>query len=535
MGYTPENNPYIPGDPYSYDLKWMVAEIKRALNLYDTLDAAFADLKNDFTDLYNYFVDNFPAEVHTQILAMINDGTMTQIISSLLVGDYMPSMFGAVCDGVADDSAAFTDCVNACIADGYRLRIPVGNKILVDSALSFTGLKYIQNDGQLIVPNGIELNSNSAQTGAVWHLGVIDGHIRVGGLKSSEISVIKCTWLELYADSDISAISSIAYNRFDLIYVNKLTFDSLNSGWINENTFIGGRIGELVIDGNYGHNNNHFYNNTFEGATITINRGTCNYIHNARFESIVSITFGMQTFGNYVDYSWASALIPFPRTFPSWWIDPSGKNFLTTSGVSPYMELRKTYNNTSANFENAYKTYPTGHKLHSDSSSYDMLVTNLIPIDKVIQISVDSDVQFFRCYLYCYDDTGTLITTRPADDPVRAASLGWSTDHYTFGSVNQKSTHMIVSRYTLYDGIDSGVAYVKLSITGNASVDIEYLEAKIYTSVLNTIQPFRPDTLKASTTPSGTDWEAGTVAYNTASGSSPVGWIFDGTSWTSFS
>lgn len=28
MGYTPENNPYIPGDPYSYDLKWIVTKIK---------------------------------------------------------------------------------------------------------------------------------------------------------------------------------------------------------------------------------------------------------------------------------------------------------------------------------------------------------------------------------------------------------------------------------------------------------------------------------------------------------------------------
>ena len=30
MGYTPENNPYIPGDPYSYDLAWMVEEVKKA-------------------------------------------------------------------------------------------------------------------------------------------------------------------------------------------------------------------------------------------------------------------------------------------------------------------------------------------------------------------------------------------------------------------------------------------------------------------------------------------------------------------------
>lgn len=28
MAYTPENNPYIPGDPYSYDLKWLVSKVK---------------------------------------------------------------------------------------------------------------------------------------------------------------------------------------------------------------------------------------------------------------------------------------------------------------------------------------------------------------------------------------------------------------------------------------------------------------------------------------------------------------------------
>lgn len=28
MPYSPENNPYIPGDPYSYDLKWIIQQIK---------------------------------------------------------------------------------------------------------------------------------------------------------------------------------------------------------------------------------------------------------------------------------------------------------------------------------------------------------------------------------------------------------------------------------------------------------------------------------------------------------------------------
>lgn len=38
MGYTPDNNPYIPGDPYSYDLKWQVDNIKHMQSRFAELD-----------------------------------------------------------------------------------------------------------------------------------------------------------------------------------------------------------------------------------------------------------------------------------------------------------------------------------------------------------------------------------------------------------------------------------------------------------------------------------------------------------------
>ena len=43
MAFSPENNPYIPGDPYSYDLKWLVQEVKHAIELYEPLSQNFTD------------------------------------------------------------------------------------------------------------------------------------------------------------------------------------------------------------------------------------------------------------------------------------------------------------------------------------------------------------------------------------------------------------------------------------------------------------------------------------------------------------
>lgn len=51
MAYTPENNPYIPGDPYSYDLKWVVSNIKTLISNYtgeiDELKAFIMDYINN--------------------------------------------------------------------------------------------------------------------------------------------------------------------------------------------------------------------------------------------------------------------------------------------------------------------------------------------------------------------------------------------------------------------------------------------------------------------------------------------------------
>lgn len=89
MPYTPENNPYIPGDPYSYDLKWVVSEIKHALELYVPLHDEFTELSGDFTELHDYVMNYFAQldltqEVSDKLDQMAADGSLEALLRPLV-------------------------------------------------------------------------------------------------------------------------------------------------------------------------------------------------------------------------------------------------------------------------------------------------------------------------------------------------------------------------------------------------------------------------------------------------------------------
>ena len=45
--YSPEDNPYVPGDPYSYDLKWMIRKLKEMQDQIDDLEARVEALEEE--------------------------------------------------------------------------------------------------------------------------------------------------------------------------------------------------------------------------------------------------------------------------------------------------------------------------------------------------------------------------------------------------------------------------------------------------------------------------------------------------------
>ena len=85
MSYTPENNPYIPGDPYSYDLKWIVKRIKELISAYGKIDS----LEKDFEDLKAFVLEYFENADFKQLVSdkleqMLEDGELADILLGLI-------------------------------------------------------------------------------------------------------------------------------------------------------------------------------------------------------------------------------------------------------------------------------------------------------------------------------------------------------------------------------------------------------------------------------------------------------------------
>lgn len=86
MAYTPNNNPYIPGDPYSYDLKWLVCKINQWGNEFEALNERVANLSTDFDNLKQYVEDSISDDslrdlIAAQLEEMLDNGTLAGILN----------------------------------------------------------------------------------------------------------------------------------------------------------------------------------------------------------------------------------------------------------------------------------------------------------------------------------------------------------------------------------------------------------------------------------------------------------------------
>lgn len=503
---TPYNNPYIPGDPYSYDLKWIIANIKTLSAKYENMDAIINAAVENYIDNLNIPTDYI-------------DVTYPRHGLTPVVGD-----------GVTDDTNALKDIISYCQLNNKPLYVPEFCKIFITDDVKFIDMPNvimqgtIKGDPALMV--WFAMNSVLV-TPVTWDIGNIDGPIlRIMGIKNATVRVQKATELELYADGSQTKYASMAYNNFLLGNITKLEFTDVSSGWINENVFIGGRVATFIMDGTYSHNNNIFYKLCIENTNFSIVRGHNNYFYNARLEGTNTIHFYENAIGNTIEKSWLN-YSPTTAIPGVTYTDDNGSNIviMSTAANNDYYHLFIDRNCTGFDGKYYHKT-PDG--MTSATTGGTIAATPIIPVTKGAYFRLESDSALWRIQFEVYDENKQRITTEPAVSPFFHGTVTWNSGQQRYVvSSNQASFARGIARY--FQGSDSGVAYVKITVSaGTANTPFDHL-ALLVTSpkVVYDFTGFKL-TYNQNCKNSAPNYygELGDVVMNmTPASGSPMGWI----------
>lgn len=245
-------------------------------------------------------------------------------------GSVTPEQFGAVGDGVADDAAFLTTAAAFCVSTGATLE-GKGNY----SCASSVNLRYIKTNfeaatitiahagiGVYIGGNANNPNNPTQRFGAFTRTVGSDStttpSVRCIGAKGQKVHVFRCNYFQVYADTNSTVYTtdySSAYSSFYLKYIgtieltNNAGTDGTATQWINENQFYLNRTTNVLINGTYPHNHNHFFDGTFEvTCSINLDTGYDNFFHRMRFEAgPTTITFGGTSARNTIEKTWSSS------------------------------------------------------------------------------------------------------------------------------------------------------------------------------------------------------------------------------------
>lgn len=252
-----------------------------------------------------------------------------------------PEQFGAVGDGVADDSAAFLAAIAA--AKANKQKLVAHGKYAIEQNLNFREVAVDCSDARFNLRGDAVIyiggHGNSSQNPDQSFGFVLRGAIKLDpthypnpsvicmGSKNQTIKIKYVDYIQFYQSTDPATYprdASQAYSTFDINFAVRISIDTdprfdnaetlsgagSRGQWFNENTFRLKRCLGLDMRGSYRHNCNLFDGGSFESASsyINIEVGNKNKFTNTRLEGIGRIHFGAQTEGNILERSYFGSL-----------------------------------------------------------------------------------------------------------------------------------------------------------------------------------------------------------------------------------
>ncbi len=503
------NNPLIPGDPYSYDLKWIVRKIKE----------------------YGVFIEGAPATIE----ALINDVIMNMSLPTEYINAKYPGhgLQGVKGDGQADDTAAFKAIVGYCIANNKPLYVPVDVDILLTDDVKIYDLHNVIIQGNIKGDSLLTLTLAVKATNSdpvIWNVNSIEGiRLQIEGVKNGLVRIQYADTVRLYAEGGTDYYS-IAYNTFLLGTIGDLILEGTSGGsvggWINSNVFLGGRILNTITfaDSRYNHNGNVFYGTLFEGSSkLQMYCGANNAFLDSRGEAVSGYYFSLRAVGNIVVNAYA-AHSPFVRLPNPNANDQNGSNLVLLRGINELITNSLTLSAKSGTFDVANIVKGADNKLTAIYSTNEVMETDLIDISTPVYISFNSDATLWRIRVLLYDENRNQITVQP-QNCIYGGSLTWTNSGYNSGATLAADGYGFAR---VLNGVDTGVHYIKVLLRTYGNGDFEHLTANI--TVLPTHTPVRfkysSEKIKGSARPTSGTWTAGDMVYSTDPNTlNYMGWI----------
>lgn len=414
---------------------------------------------------------------------------------------------------------------------GKGLYVPNGQYYVSDDIV-IENIFNILIDGEIIMAEGKKLEIVGGRGAHSYNISIrkVTGKLRLRGFFNSYLKIMGATELELYANGDLDYWHhAMAYNEITLGRIEKFRIFSEGTveGWINENTFYGGRIFNLFIDGNYQHNHNIFYNPKIENGTIEINRGSQNRLYDVRLEGENTITFGSNAHSNKVFNSWNgnSAGPAFSLSSPKYTDNGVGNEVIGASRME--LESVELMNINSERF-NMELFDKNEEKLSAVASYQNIYGSGIHEIDKNFGINVESDQPLFRIRVTLYDENKNKIRD---DNAIEGSALDYYSSNEYFGTrFNLDRLYVAIkkgydAKYFSVDVItgDStdGILFkgVRISVTTKKSENSSNLvdEARIQNRMIS------------NRLPTSTDFRRGKVVYHGAPlAGRAFGWVYDG-------